>query len=145
MSATDAVIARLHGQVAELAGRVEGALELAALVDGNNMPQQTPAAFVIPLGLRGGAANAVTGMYRQSVNETVAVVLVLDAPSDPAGESARPTLQTIIGKTINALAGFAPDAAIGVFELTRGDLVQCAEGLVIYQLDFTIADQLRIA
>ena len=46
---------------------------------------------------------------------------------------------------IAALAGWGPDSAPGVFELSRGDLVSMKAGALIYQLDFTLNDQLRIA
>lgn len=140
-----ALIARLGAQVSDLTGRIAGALELSTLVTSNNLPQQTPAAFVIPLGLRGKPANAVTGLFRQDYRDMVAVVLVLEAPSDPTGDSARPQLQTIIGEVVDTVCGFAPGGeSDGVFELASGDLVKCEGGVVVYQLDFAVDNQLRI-
>ncbi len=50
-----AVIARLEASVADLVGRIEGAAELADLMQNNRLPQVTPAAHVIPMGCVGGS------------------------------------------------------------------------------------------
>lgn len=127
-----------------LAGRVKSAADLSELVKTNSLPQSRPAAFVLPLGLRGGGAEAVTGLYRQAVDETVGIVLVLDAPGDAAGGRALPTIQSLRDFVINRICGWAPDDETGVFRLVRGDLVSLKGGIAIYQINFAISDQLRI-
>ena len=45
---------------------------------------------------------------------------------------------------IEAVCGWAPDDAIGVFELRSAELVGAKDGALIFQLEFTLNDQLRI-
>ncbi|MEX2126969.1 MAG: hypothetical protein WD871_01830 [Xanthobacteraceae bacterium] len=141
----DPVIARVKQAAPALGGRVEGAAELSALVKSNALPQVTPASFVLPNGLRGGAADAVTGLFRQQLDEVVSVVLIVRVAGDRTGAGALPTIDTVIGQVVNAVCGWAPAGQIGVFRLSAGRLVSLNAGAVIYQLDFAIADQLRIA
>lgn len=141
----DQVIARLVVLVPDLGTRIEGAAELTALVTSGALPNVTPCAFVLPLGLRGGAASAVTGLFRQSVDEVVGVVLIVEAPGSDTGAPALPTIDALVNAVIAALCGWRPDAEIGVFQLARGALLQVSNGAVMYQLDFSIPDQLRIA
>lgn len=143
MQVDDAIV-RLEAQVPALARRVEGAAELSELVRKNNLPQQTPAAFVLPLGLRGGEADTSAGIFRQSFDETIAVVLIIESAGDATGGKALPTIHALIWAVIAAIAGWAPADEIGVFRLMRGQLVSMSRGIVIYQLDFAIQDQLRI-
>ena len=48
------------------------------------------------------------------------------------------------GEVIEAVCGWAPDDAIGVFELRSAELVGAKDGALIFQLEFTLNDQLRI-
>ena len=139
-----AVIARLENQVPELAGRVEGAAELNALVQSNGLPQHTPAAHVLPLGLRGGRPDAAAGMFRQEFEETVAVVLTL-RNQGRTGDRGLAGADALISAIVAAIAGWAPGDEIGVFSLSRGQLVSFQAGALVYQLDFSIVDQLRIS
>jgi hypothetical protein len=144
MLLVDPVITRIDDEVPALKGRVEGAAELAALVREDALPQVMPAAFVVPVGLQGGRADAVSGLFRQNYVEVVGVVLIVAAAGDATGALALPELQDLVGAGVTAVCGWAPDAAVGVFELRRGALVSLNAGAVIYQLDFGINSQLRI-
>jgi hypothetical protein len=144
MLSIDPVKARIGDRVPALAGRIEGAAELAALVRDGALPQVMPAAFVIPLGLQGGRADVATAIFRQPYVEVVAVVLVVEAAGDATGAIALPELGTLIDAAVPAIAGWAPDTAPGVFELRRGALVSLTAGAVIYQLEFGLNNQLRI-
>lgn len=135
---------RLGAGVPELTGRIEGAAAFADLMRQNALPQVTPAAFVIPLGLQGGAAEAVTGFFRQEVQEVLGVMLVLRTFSR-TGDQALPELGQLVASVVAAVAGFAPDDAVGVFRLVRGALVSMTAGTIVYQLEFSLSDQLRIA
>lgn len=132
-----------------LANRVFGAAKLAELLKQGAVPQGTPAAFVLPLGLRGGTANAVSGLFRQGLQRLVGIVLVVRNQGDGTGEKALVELDPLIEAVIDLLAGWGPDddqgGAFGVFALARGELVSIEAGTIIYQLDFAIDDQLRIA
>jgi hypothetical protein len=139
------VEARLIAACPVLTGRVGTALQLADAMARNALPQITPAAFILPLGLRGGAANAAAGLYRQAIDRFLGVVLVVRSAADPLGQMVVDELAPLIDGTIAAIAGWAPDEAIGVYRLTRGELVSLAGGVATYQLDFALDDQLRIA
>lgn len=141
----DAVKDRIDANVPALAGRVEGAAELSALVKSGNLPQQMPAAYVLPLGLRGGAADAATGIFAQIYDDTTSVVIVEEAAGDATGAIALPTIDALVWSIIETICGWAPGDEVGVFRLVRGQLVSLSAGAVIYQLDFAIQDQLRIS
>ncbi|ODR93526.1 hypothetical protein AUC70_11720 [Methyloceanibacter stevinii] len=140
------VIERLDAEIPTLQRRVAPAGELAALVNGGNLPQVMPAAFVLPLGLRGSEPDAATGLYRQDFNEIVGVVLMTNSAGDVRGGRALDKQDPLIAAVILALAGWAPDLpdVQGVFQLDRGRLVSLTAGTVTYQLDFSIRAQLRI-
>ena len=55
-----------------------------------------------------------------------------------------PELDELIHAVLLAVAGWGPDEAVGVFELARGSLIHNRDGVLVYQLDFAIDDQLRI-
>ncbi|WP_121064729.1 phage tail terminator protein [Chachezhania antarctica] len=139
----DLVIARLKAEVADLGGRVEGAASFATLMQQNALPQVTPAAHVLPVGLTGGRANAATGMFTQLFDEAVGVILTIRGHDQTGGRSLDLT-EALIRAVIEAVAGWEPADEIGSFRLVRGNLVSLRAGALIYQLDFSITDQLRI-
>ncbi len=110
-----------------------------------NLPQVTPAAFVLPLGMRGGQPDAAAGMFRQFYDDVVAIVLVVEFAGDATGGRALPPIDALVRAIVDAMAGWGPGNQVGVFRLMAGRLVSVAAGTVIYQLDFAINDQLRIA
>lgn len=140
----DDIIARIESRVTDLAGRVEGAAEMAALVRENALPDFTPAAFVLPLGQRPGSADVVTPLYRQPVVETIGIVLMVSAPGDVSGESALPTIRQLSDAIILALAGWQPPGGEDVMVFARGTLLSMQQGTVVYQTDFTLQSHLRI-
>ncbi|PZU56094.1 MAG: hypothetical protein DI547_17285, partial [Sphingobium sp.] len=79
--------------VTALAGRIEPAARLSDMMARNQLPQVTPAAFVLPLGLRGGRADAAAGLFRQALTETLGVVLFVRSAGDATG--ARATEQLV--------------------------------------------------
>lgn len=130
--------------VPALAGRVLPAAKLSELIARNQLGQAAPAAFTLPLGVRGGQADAVTGLYRQEVEWLEGVLLVVRAAGDATGAAGLVQLEPLITAVIEAVAGWAPEELIGVFRLVRGELVSLSTGTLTYQLDFAIEDQLRI-
>lgn len=137
----DLVTARLAA--AAVIDRVEGALELNAMIESGALPAAGASAFVVPSGLSGGAVQSATGVFVQDVTETVAVILAVRSAA-PSGGHARGTLAELIAAVIAALAGWQPDGAVDVLRLARGSLVNLKKGLALYQLEFSIASQLRI-
>lgn len=139
------LVARLAGSVAALAGRVAGAAELSELARQKALPQASPYAFVLPLGLIARSeGDAMAGAFVQGVDEMFAVVLFVRATGDVTGARALPTIDELVWAAIEAVCGWGPDAAIGVFRLARGQLLSAEAGAVIYQLDFAIQTQVRI-
>ncbi len=126
-------------------GRVSGVLELARLQRQNQLPQTTPAAFVSPAGLVGGAADVISGLYRQSYRETVAVTIVMRSSDDPRSNRSRDPLNALRWEVIHALAGIEMGGTGGQLRFDRDFLVSTADGAAIYQLEFSVGDQLRIA
>lgn len=140
----DEVRARIEGKVPALAGKVGNAGTFAQLVERNQMPQHSVAAFVLPGGLQGGAVGAVSGFFKQSFAENVIVVLAARVANDPTGERATDEITPLVRAVIEGVCGWGPDDAPGVFTLGSGELVGVQASTLIYQLDFTLDDQLRI-
>ncbi len=138
----DAVISRLKDEVPALGNRVEGALDLADMLRSGRLPENTNA-IVLPAGLSGLAPDATTGMFRQGFTETIAILL-LARVYDQTGRQALARMRPLIMEVITALAGWAPGDELGVFQLARARIVSMSEGNLIYQIELSIADQLRI-
>jgi hypothetical protein len=141
-SLTASVIARLTAEVPDLRS-AEGAASFAALVARNAAPANTPAAHVLLGTVRGGAADAMTGVFTQGVTEGISIILSL-RPNDRLGARAIEPVEGLKNDVIAAIAGWAPGDEVGVFALVSGAPVSFAAGLLVYRLDFAIADQLRI-
>ena len=139
----DAVIDRLRLQVPFLQDRVEGAADLANLIESRKLSPYGTAAHVIPLTLRGGVADAASGLYRQTFDQSVSVVVSIRS-NDRNGKAALENLQPNLMSIVNAVAGWAPNNEVGVFRLVSGRVVSMTGGAFIYQIDFAIQDQLRI-
>lgn len=145
MIRVEAVRARIGSQVPALAGRIDNAGQFAALVERNQLPQITPAAFVLPGGLSGGKPDASAGIFSQDISELVLVVLVVRVAGDARGGKALDTMTPLVNAVVNAVAGWGPSDAPGVYILDRAELVGAKDGALVFQIDFSLADQLRIA
>lgn len=129
-------VARLQAEVPALR-RVEGAAELAALVSAGQLPQQTPAAYVLPLGDDAEANRSATVGVNQRVTEQLGVVLIDRHAGSRHGEEARADLVPLIQACRAALIGWQPDGSYSALEYRRGRLVALVTGSVVYQLDFS--------
>jgi hypothetical protein len=137
--------ARIMAEVAALSDRVEGAAELTELLRRKALPQASPFAFVLPLGLRARSeGDAATGAFLQMIDELFAVVLIVRSAGDVTGAKALPKIDELVRAVIDAVCGWAPDEAVGVFRLARGQLLAVDAGSVQYQLDFALQQQARI-
>lgn len=139
----DTIKDRLIAQIPSFAGRVETALDLTRLLKERGLPARSTT-FVVPLGLQGLRADATTGFFRQTYSETIGVLLVErvhDQTGSRALEDLRPTIQAVL----QALAGWSAGSDLGVFELRRGELAGISNGALLYMIEFSINDQLRIA
>lgn len=139
----DVIIQRLKDEVAFLEGRVEGAADFTNLVEQRKISPYATAAHVIPTGLRGGAADAASGLFRQTFDEAISVLISIRS-NDATGKRALENLNPNLMAVVEAIAGWAPDDQIGVFRLVNGRVVSMTRGAFIYELNFAIQDQLRI-
>lgn len=135
---------RIVAAVPELAGCIGTALQFSEAMRTGALGQRETSAYLLPLALRGGEAMAATGIFAQAIDRFLGVVLVKRAISDPLGSSVADAFVPLIEAVIGAIAGWAPDDAIGVFKLERGELVSLGGGVATFQLDFSLIDQLRI-
>jgi hypothetical protein len=139
----DDIALRLEQEVAGLGGRIEGAAALAVLMASDAMPNQTPAAFVVPLGFDAEAPQDFTGLHVQTLRDSIGVVLVVDYAGDASGALALPAIDALAAQVIAALAGWQPPEAIDALALRRGRLAGLRAGAVFYQIDFSLLSQWR--
>ena len=144
MSLVADVKERILANVPDLAGAVEEAADLAELVRQGALPQKPRAAFVLPLGFDARQADAASGIYRQSIDDVIGVVLVAQTAGDAKAQRALATIDALKDAVLAAVCGWAPVGAIGDFTARRGRLVSVAAGTIIYQLDFALQNQLRL-
>lgn len=138
------VIERITTNVTDLTGRVREAEDYAAILQMKGITSAQGGAYVMPAGLRGGRVQAATGVFVQDFDEVVAVVILV--PSGDRGLSRRgSSFFTQIHGVIDALCGWVPDDAVGPFQLVRGAMINLGQGVLAYQIEFSIPDQLRIA
>lgn len=145
VSLVNLVAQRISGQVPELTGAIEFIAELAALVEQGGLPQRDVAGFVVPLGFDDRGGQSVVGMHTQMLADVVGVILCVKARGDLKLKRAIPAIDVLVIKVVDAVAGWSPSASVGVFNVKRGRLVPGAKGVVVYQIDFELLDQLRIA
>ena len=139
----EAIIQKLTAEAPEL-GPVKGAVDFGALVAGGQMPQTTFSAYVLPAGLIGRTAESATGMFVQTFDEAVSIILAIRS-FEASGTRAIDPLRTLVMSVCQTLGGWAPGDESGVLTLRTGRLVSMQAGLVVYQIDFTLTDQMRIA
>lgn len=137
------VVARLKEQVG-FGGRVETAADLAALMRSGQAAQPQLRAHVLPAALVAKAADAAAGAFVQAVERGVSVIITLPA-FDATGAGDTDRMEQLVLQTIFALAGWGTDTSVGVFQLRQGRLLSLQGGVMVYQVDFVISDQLRIS
>lgn len=143
----DEVAARLAAKVPDLAGRIEFAGQFSVVIESGSLPDNTPAAYVLPGGLRGGQADAAVNLFRQGFVETVLVVLVIRVAGDALGQAGLDEATPICRQIIEGIVGWVPQgppAALGTMQLASMELVGSMKGALLFQFDFALNDQLRI-
>lgn len=138
------VATRIDDEVAALKGRVEDIAALAALIAEGALPQADACAFVCPLGFDDRGGNSIAGAHTQMLDDAIAVIICVKARGDAKARKALPTIGDLRDAITDAVAGWAPAGAMDVFYVKRGRLLSADKGLVLYQLDFSLRDQLRI-
>ena len=145
MIEAQSIITRLIARVDGFAS-VQGALELAALLQSNPQVHVKPRAYVVPLGLRGGAVTSVTGAFLQSVDLSFAVFIAFSAAADRSGKRHVNEVSAIQSAVIAALCGWVPTGSTinGDLRLGRAYLAELKPGAIVYALEFIVPDQIRI-
>lgn len=138
----DAIVQRLKDRVPGLAGRVDKAGALAALMAEGALPRVTPAAHVVPTGIVGGKGEVATGAYRQSIGRQISVALSIRA-HDPAGRRALDEIEPLIDAIILALVGWAPARGPGVVGFRYAQLASFKAGMAVYDIAFVLPSQIR--
>lgn len=123
--------------------RVDGAVQMQDLITKGGLPAADATLFVLPSAMRGGAVRASSGLFVQDTEQTVSVYLALRHTGGNADTAIDP-LQRATNKICAALAGWTPPGGADVFRLSRASIVSFAQGVILYQADFIIQDQLRI-
>ncbi|MGV8949690.1 MAG: phage tail terminator protein [Cypionkella sp.] len=144
MLAMKEIIERLQALVPEL-GKVEGAIELAALMASKPQAHAKPRAHVVPMGLKGGALDNGTGDFTQAIDVAFTVFLTFSAVADPRGQKAAVDVHALQTSVLEALCGWGPEDAVGVVRLLRAAPIDLRPGALVYAIEFAIQDQLRIA
>lgn len=139
----DAVTNRLNAQVPDLSGKAETVAHLADLMRSGRLPANA-SAIVVPLGFKGGRPSDATGVFSQPLNEVIGVLLIASA-HDKTGQKALKRIAPLIREVIETIAGWSPEDASGVFQVERGKLLSLHQGRMVFQIDFSITDQLRIS
>jgi hypothetical protein len=136
--------ARLLEKVPKLAGKVGSAAQFSSLIERNQVPQQTPAAFIILGGLQGGPADVAAGMFRQAIREMLLIVLFVRNAGDATGARAVDEITPLVREIVLGLAGWGPDACPGVYVLDHVEIVTVSQGVVGFEIGLALDDQLRI-
>lgn len=144
MADVDDIIARLKDRAPEFGGRVYGAAEFATLTATGQLPQVTPAAHVVPTGIRGGRQEMMSGVYVQNIERLYSVMLSIKA-GDASGARALGNISILQEAIIGALAGWDWDGRTGVMTLVNCAPSRIAQGAFVYELSFFISDQLRFS
>ena len=139
----DDVIQRLKERVDLLQGRVEGAAALMTVLAPGGSPQSAVSAYVVADGLRGGSVDAAAGLYCQSFDETVNVLVIFRNVQGPGGRGLD-LYDAVKWAVIEALCGWAPEDTVGVFRLSQARTIRQETGTLFYQIDVAIGDQMRI-
>lgn len=131
------VIARLEDTCMPPLLIVEGALDLAALLDAPQV--KTPAAFVLPVSERADP-NSLANSHSQRVFCRVGVALALKLPNTTTGRGGAAALQQMRNTVVTALLGWPPSPDHAGLSFVQGALVDLKKGMVwwmdVYQTDW---------
>ena len=133
----DEVVARIEVTVPLLGGRVAGLAAFANLLDSGALPPETPAAYVVPLGLDPANPLNVTGGHQQVARESLGVILIISHADDAGGGAAMPDMAALRDAIIGGLAGWRPASGRDGLAVRRGRLLDMRGSAVIWQQDFS--------
>lgn len=127
------IINQLKTNAPTFVNRIAGAAEYAALKSATNLI--VPAAYVIPLDDGAEANKSQTG-YRQTINDSFAVVVVLSNQVDERGQTAYDNLHALRQELWLALLGWKPDTDYDRIEYQGAELLDIDRFRLDYQFEF---------
>lgn len=127
------IIAQLRTRAIEFGGRVGGAATFKILPEAANMI--VPAAYVIPSDENPGENEASNG-YRQSVEDSFFVIVVLDNTADERGQGAAIGVHEIRKALIRSIVGWKPEEHYDSIDYDGGSLLQMDRNRMYYQFEF---------
>lgn len=129
----NAVIAQLRDRVPELEGRVAGAATFAILQEGAAL--KIPCAYVVPLDDNADQQLSSNG-YRQSVDDSFAVIVALSNKVDERGQAAAMEIHDMRARLFAALLGWSPDEFYDKVEYEGGSMLHMDRARMYYQFEF---------
>ena len=122
---------------------VHGAGAFSALIAAKVAPTTTPVAYVVPVAMRGGSNEDSAGAFVQNTDETLSVIIMLRS-NDRVGDKGVEPIIAVRDQVIASIAGWTPSTQTGSFALRGAKMTSVVAGLLVYQVEFSISDQLRI-
>ncbi|MCK0543868.1 hypothetical protein JTE78_14015 [Pseudomonas syringae pv. aptata] len=132
------IVAHLQATCPSFAGRISAGIDWAAVALGDQLAH--PSAYVIATGDQ-STANDLQNVIRQSITDTIDVVVVLDG-GDKRGQEASDQLHALRAELWRALVGWNPDHDYDAMQYTGGALVQISGDRVTYRFGFAAQFQL---
>lgn len=129
----EASIARLQAMSSQSFALVEGAAELATLVD---QPPALPAAYVYLADEASGENERMSGSVSQLVHADVAVVIITGNIADATGRAAAADLRLLVNSVRGSLIGWQPDGTTDVMTHVSGTLVKAKAGVLWWEEKF---------
>lgn len=142
MALSDDLRQRLIDRVDALGGRVFLAAHMAGLQKSGSWPTTTPAAHVVPMGLAGGAATPLTGVYRQQVARLYSVFVSIRT-HDATGARWLDRIEDLDAAILDAVLGWGPLPPHHAFELKRVATIRFETGTMVRELSLAIPDTLE--
>ena len=133
----EAIIERLRERMKDEFALIDGASELAAVVD-TKRPPASPACFVVSMQEEAGDNERMTNVL-QRVEMDVAVVLVVSNLTDATGAAARKDIEPLKRQLRETLLGWKPDGAEDVLTLVSGRMTNSKGGTFWWEELFATA------
>jgi hypothetical protein len=124
--------------------RVEGAVDLAAVMEAGKAPNITPTAYVVPLRETPGKSDRSMGPPVQTVTERIAIITVIKKAGDRRGKKANAELKLVRDEIRQLLFGYVPSSEYQRLALGPSGLLSFNNGVIWWQDEF-ITSQLRDA
>lgn len=127
------VIEHLRAHIPLFQNRIGGSAQFQILPEAANL--LVPSAYVIPLD-ENPDENQTSNGYRQSVDDSFAVVVVLDNKFDERGQAATVSVHAVRQMLIQKLVGWAPDEDYDAIDYDGGSMLRMDRSRLYFQFEF---------